>query len=275
MSSTPEYVLGSDPAEIARLDAQAAAIAPATDVLLRAAGLRSGMRVLDLGTGLGHVAFQVAALVGSSGAVVGVDQAAAMLEVAEGRRAETGLHNMRFVRGDVRSFRDEKPFDAIVERLVLFHLPDAVDVVRHHLEGLRPGGTFVAVDFDIGASRSEPAIELVTTALGWIEDAFRSAGANPRIGAQLGPLLRAAGLDEVTTLGVQAYAPSDAPTGPRLLAGTVRTLAPQLVAAGLATEAELGLDTLEQRIAEAVVQAEAVVILPTVAGAWGRRALDV
>jgi ubiquinone/menaquinone biosynthesis C-methylase UbiE len=37
------------------------------------------MRVLDLGTGLGHVAFQVAAIVGPEGSVVGVDLATKLL----------------------------------------------------------------------------------------------------------------------------------------------------------------------------------------------------
>jgi ubiquinone/menaquinone biosynthesis C-methylase UbiE len=69
-----QYVLGSDTAEIARLDAQAESIAAPTALLLRAAGIAPGMRVLDLGTGLGAVAFAVAELVGAEGAVVGVDQ---------------------------------------------------------------------------------------------------------------------------------------------------------------------------------------------------------
>ena len=66
------YALGSDQAEVARLDAQAAMSAPATRLLLETGGrIAPGMRVLDLGTGLGHVAFDVANLVGSRGTVVG------------------------------------------------------------------------------------------------------------------------------------------------------------------------------------------------------------
>src|SRR5947209_17936439 len=49
------YVLGSDDLELARLDRQAAFIGPATQLLLKAAGITPGLRVLDLGTGLGHV----------------------------------------------------------------------------------------------------------------------------------------------------------------------------------------------------------------------------
>jgi SAM-dependent methyltransferase len=272
MSSPPKYVLGTAEAEIARLDAQAASIAPATDLLLRAAGLGGAVRVLDLGTGLGHVAFQVAALLGGDGSVVGVDEAAPLLEVAERRRTAEGRGNVRFVRGDARTYRDDEPFDAIVTRLLLFHLPDAVDVVRHWLSALRPGGLVLAIDFDLGAARTEPTTPLAATALGWVESAFRAAGANPRIGAQLNQLLRAAGVVDLTSFGVQPYMAPDDPRGPRLLGGVVRTLAPQIVSAGIATEAELGLETLERRIASELTTAEAVFLPPAVAGAWGHRA---
>jgi ubiquinone/menaquinone biosynthesis C-methylase UbiE len=114
MSSAPRYVLGTEDAEIARLDGQAAFIAPATDLLLRAARIGGPMRVLDLGTGFGHVALQVAALLDGGGSVVGLDEAAPLLEVAERRRAAEGRSNVHFVRGDARTYRDDEPFDAIV-----------------------------------------------------------------------------------------------------------------------------------------------------------------
>ena len=264
----PGYVLGSDEAEIARLDAQAAIVAPATSLLLGAAGLGEGMRVLDLGTGLGHVALAVAQLVGT-GSVVAIDQAEPLLAVAERRRAEAGADRVRFVRGDARTFRDDQPFDAIVTRLLLFHLPDAREVVRHHLGALRPGGVLLAIDFDVGAARADPPVELVTTALGWVEAAFRSAGANPRIGAHLASLLRDAGVQDVASFGVQAYLGPEDGRGPAVLAGVVRSLAGQILATGIAAEAELGLATLQDRIAQDVAAASAVVLPPTVAGAWG------
>ena len=60
-----KYSLGSDDPEIARLDLQAASFDVATRLLLRSAGIRPGMRVLDLGTGPGHVALAAAELVGT------------------------------------------------------------------------------------------------------------------------------------------------------------------------------------------------------------------
>ena len=55
-SSEGTYVLGNHPEELARLDRQAAAIDRPTRLLLQAARITPGTRVLDLGTGLGHVA---------------------------------------------------------------------------------------------------------------------------------------------------------------------------------------------------------------------------
>jgi SAM-dependent methyltransferase len=271
MATHSEYSLGTSDAEIARLDGQSALIGPATSLLLRSAGIESGMRVLDLGTGLGHVAFELAELVGTGGSVVGIDEAGPLLEVAERRRAAAGVENLEFRQADARTFRADDPFDAVVARLLLFHLPDAAGVLRHHVEALRPGGLALGIDYDIGSARSEPEVPLITAGLDWIGAGFRSAGANPVIGARLGQMLREAGLADVTSFGVQPYLAPDDPQGPFQLAGVVRSLAPQLVAAGIATEAELGLDTLQERLAGHLAAANAVLLPPAVAGAWGRR----
>jgi SAM-dependent methyltransferase len=265
------YVLGASDAEVERLDAQAAIIARPTALLLRESGIEPGMRVLDLGTGLGHIAFAVAELVGPGGSVLGIDQAAPLLGVAEERRVAAGLDNVRFVEADVRTFEPEEPVDAVVGRLILFHLPDAVDVLRHHAGALRPGGLLVALDFDTGTCRAEPEVPLVTTVGAWLEAAFRHADAEPRIGARLALLLREAGFEGVETLGVQMYFAPDDPTGPAFFAGVAKALGGPIVAAGIATEDELALGTLQQRLADELRAANAVLLTPGVVGAWGRR----
>jgi SAM-dependent methyltransferase len=251
------------------LDAQAASIATPTVMFLRSAGIAPGMRVLDLGTGPGHVAFQVAELVGSTGAVVGIDQSAAMLQVAERRRDAAGLQNVRFVEADVLAFRDPEPFDAVVGRLILFHLPDAVQVLRHHVGGLRDPGLMVMIDFDVGSARSEPSLPLFEAARGWVIEAFTHAGAHPTIGTQLGLILRDAGLSDIETFGIQAYHAPDDPAGLALLAGVVTSLAPVIISSGIATEQELGLDSLQERLAHELQTSRAVFLMPAVAGAWG------
>jgi ubiquinone/menaquinone biosynthesis C-methylase UbiE len=266
------YVLGDDSEELARLDRQAASIAGATRLLLQAAGVAPGMRVLDLGTGLGHVARMIGEFVGTEGAVVGLDRSGHAIAAARQRCEEARESHVSFVEGDVTSWRAAEPFDAVVGRLILFHLAQPSDVVRHHLEHLRPGGLFLAIDFDLGGARAEPFVPLALDALQWVEQAFVASGASPRIGARLASILRQTGLHDVNSLGVQAYLQPDNPMAASLLAGVVRSLAPVIVQRGIATADQIDVHTIEDRLARELQRLNAVLLPPTVAGAWGRKA---
>lgn len=270
MSEPTVYVLGSDDEEVARLDEQAGMLAGATAMLLRAAGLGPGMHVIDLGTGLGHVAFELADLVGPDGSVIGVDQSERMVELAEQRRAAKRKEHVRFVQGDVRSLRSDGPVDAVVARLLLFHLPDAGDVLRHLARLLRKGGTALMLDFDIGSARTHPQVPLAAAARQWVDAGFRAAGADPSVGARLGRLLRDAGMTEIRCLGIQPYLDVDDPMATRMLGGVVRALSPVLLGAGIVGEAELDLDTFEERLGRELRAADAVLLPPALVGAWGR-----
>jgi tRNA A58 N-methylase Trm61 len=69
-----DYVLGHSARELERLRRQAQLVNPITRQYLIEAGIAPGMRVLDIGSGAGDVAFLAAELVGLSGQVVGVDR---------------------------------------------------------------------------------------------------------------------------------------------------------------------------------------------------------
>src|SRR6516162_3868506 len=118
-SSTSQYALGSSDAERERLIRQAAFLNPLTERLFREAGIGPGQRVLDLGSGVGDVAILVAALVGPSGEVVGVERDARSIARARDRAAEAGLHNVSFTESDVSQIANDKPFDAAVGRFIL------------------------------------------------------------------------------------------------------------------------------------------------------------
>ena len=92
-----DYVLGHNDREQLRLIRQARILAPFTDSFLRAAGIVSGMRVLDIGCGMGDVTMLAAQLVGPTGSVVSVDQDSASIETARRRvsalrRGQIGCH---------------------------------------------------------------------------------------------------------------------------------------------------------------------------------------
>jgi 2-polyprenyl-3-methyl-5-hydroxy-6-metoxy-1,4-benzoquinol methylase len=80
------YALGHSEREIDRLIAQARFIEPITRRFFVEAGIAPGMTILDVGCGVGDVAFLAAELVGPSGAVVGIDRAPQAITIA---RAES------------------------------------------------------------------------------------------------------------------------------------------------------------------------------------------
>jgi SAM-dependent methyltransferase len=267
--SEQRYVLGSEAEELERLDRQAASIERPTRQLLQASGIAPGMRALDLGTGLGHVARILGELVGPAGSVVGLDNAAGVLAAARQRTEAAGASHVTFTQGDVTTWRAEAPFDVIAGRLLLFHVADPVAVVRHHLQNLNPGGLFVAIDFDIGACRTEPPVPFAEEVIRWVREAFRAAGAWPHIGGRLGIILEDAGLTRITSFGLQPYVPARSGNGAALLAAVTRTLAPAIVQHGIATDADVDLPNLQRRLEETTRAADAVILLPTVSGAWG------
>jgi hypothetical protein len=72
-------------------------------------------------------------------------------------------------------------------------------------------------------------------------------------------------------MGVQAYRAPDDPRTAEMFAEVIRSLAPTIIGAGIATEEELGLDTLQDRIERAQAAADAVLLPPTLVAAWGLR----
>ncbi len=112
---------------------------------IRAAELRSGMRVLDVATGTGKVAHGAWRAVQPGGEVVGVDFAEGMLAVARARYA--GVHGLRFVQGDaLRLPVDEGSFDAATIAFGMRNLADYHRGFAQMREAVRPGGRVVCLE---------------------------------------------------------------------------------------------------------------------------------
>jgi SAM-dependent methyltransferase len=71
VTGIPAYALGHPEHELERLCRQGEAFEPFTRQLLGQAGIRSGMRVLDVGSGAGDSSFLLAEFVGQGGEVIG------------------------------------------------------------------------------------------------------------------------------------------------------------------------------------------------------------
>src|SRR5215471_19276952 len=118
----PTYLPGRSEGETSRLQAQAELFEQPTRRLFEDAGITTGMKVLDLGSGAGDVAFIAAQLVGPTGRVVGVDLNPAVVATAGARARAVELTQVSFVAGDIREIELERDFDAVVGRFVLIYL---------------------------------------------------------------------------------------------------------------------------------------------------------
>ncbi len=143
MQGERSYLLGYSEAEIRRLLCQAEMLRPITERLLKRAGLCEGMRVLDMGCGMGDVTLLAAAIVGPTGFVVGVDRSGETIGLARQRASERKVGNAGFEVAALPDMEGLKDFDAVIGRYVLVHQPDPVAFLRDILKCVKPGGLIV------------------------------------------------------------------------------------------------------------------------------------
>jgi SAM-dependent methyltransferase len=267
-----EYELGHSDRELKRLATQAALVDPITRDYLRRAGLRTGMHVLDVGSGAGDVAFLASEIVGPTGLVIGSDRSEVALEAARARAAQRGLENVIFHQCDPATFAFEVPFDAIVGRYVLMFSPDPVGMLRGVSHHLRPGGVIMFHEVDWTGAASFPSVPTYDNCHRCIAETFRRVGTNPNMGLQLHSTFVKAGLAP-PSMAVSALAGggTDGLSGIDLISDLAATMAPVMDQMGVITVSELGPETLQDRIrAEATANASIVVGRYEV-GAWSRR----
>jgi ubiquinone/menaquinone biosynthesis C-methylase UbiE len=106
--------------------------------VLAAGDLRPGLRVLDVSTGTGEASLAIIPRIGSSGLLVGVDIAAAMLQAARGRLTKSAFLPVA-ADGQALPFADAS-FDAVVCQLGLQFFPDPGRGLMEFRRVLRDGG---------------------------------------------------------------------------------------------------------------------------------------
>jgi SAM-dependent methyltransferase len=108
------------------------------DWLLRAAGIRDGDRVLDVGCGTGSTT-RTAAWLAGSGAALGVHLSSPMLSVATRLAHDTGARNTTFLQADAQVHAFE-PFDVILSRSGCMFFGDPIAAFTNLERSLKPGG---------------------------------------------------------------------------------------------------------------------------------------
>lgn len=269
------YVFGRTSQETRRLQTQASFMNPWTLRMFQQAPIQPGMRVLDLGSGAGDVALLLAKFVGPQGTITGIDVNPVVLETARACLHEAGFANATFLVGNIETFPFEGAFDAIVGRLILTHLREPWQTLQRLEQHLRPGGlmAFQEPDFSRAtASTSYPACSLWDQACRWANEAFHAGELATTIGLDLYQALLDLGLcDPQLFCDVLIGAGPDW-IGYRQYAETVRSLLPLILTFGIATEEEVAIETLAERMREEALLRRSVLRGPELISVWARKA---
>jgi len=276
--SGPEsaYVLGHTDHERRRLALQASLINPLTDAFLQRAGISAGMYVLELGCGIGEVSLIAARLVGPHGHVHCTDIDAAALEIARGRVRSAGHDHVTFEQIEVMQHAPARPYDAVIGRHILLHIPDALAVVKKAVGMVHTSGLIAFQEHDLSFYlRGYPEMPLIFSTQEMMIDFWRRAMPRPNIGTQLFWLMQEAGLPPpecrlACVMDGGEYSPIY-----EWLAETARSLLPRMEALGITTAAALDCDTLCERMRQEALQKRGVVISSPLIGAFSRKPLSV
>jgi ubiquinone/menaquinone biosynthesis C-methylase UbiE len=266
------YVMGHTDHERRRLSLQASIINPLTDSFLRSAGVSAGMHVLELGCGVGEVSLIAARLVGPRGSLHCIDIDAAALEIASARARSAGHNHVRFECIDAHDLQPERPYDAVIGRHILLHMPDAPKMLRKAVSLIHTGGLAAFQELDLSfCPRGFPEMPLMFQTQDLIIEFFKRAVARPRIGPELPRLMQEAGLATPECRAECSMDGGPHSQMPAWMAETVRSLLPRMEALGLAKVDEVSVETLEERLRAEVLEKGGFTVSPLMFGAFARK----
>ena len=164
--------------------------------------LAPGQTVLDVGCGSGAITHGIAAVVGETGTVIGLDRSKALIQQATD--SYTATKNLHFVAGDILDYIPFIPnlsqtpvlFDVITTARTLQWVANPEALIQKMKTHLKPNGLLCVLDYDHTAISWEPqppaSMQLFYEQfLKWRSD----AGMDNQIALHTGDLMQACGLE--------------------------------------------------------------------------------
>jgi SAM-dependent methyltransferase len=189
-----DYLLANQPSELERLQLQSRVWEPAGRGLLSKLDGGSGARVLDVGCGaLGWLRI-LSEWVGPNGQVVGTDIDERLLDAARSFLEADGISNVELVVDDLfESKLEPESFDLVHARYVIAPLGRGPEQVAAHRRLIRPGGTLVLEEWDLGSWHFNPPAPAAERLIGLLAEIFATLGGEA--GRELPELLREIGIE--------------------------------------------------------------------------------
>ncbi len=211
MALEPDYILGTDDEEIARLGLQHRAWKARALDAWRSAEIGRAQTVLDVGCGPGYASLDLAELVGPSGRVVAVDKSARFLEALGRMCLERGINNVTAHRCDLENGGFPNVMaDRVWCRWVLSFVKNPRDVLARMAAALRPGGVLVLHEyFDYATWRTAPRCLEVEEFVRAVMTSWRDAGGDPDIGMGLPRWIEELGLEIRCMRPIMEIVPAD------------------------------------------------------------------
>lgn len=199
----PEYVLGTNEAELHRLGFQHRLWSVPAQRLWERAGVGPGAHILDVGCGPGFASLDLAQMATSSGRVVGVDESSPFVAFANEQSKARKLKHAQFHVGDVMEIdrvleaQHIKPgsFDVAYVRWVLCFVPDPAATISAIAKMLKPGGRLCVQDyFRYNSMSVAPLSNAFATVINAVDKSWRDQGGDPDIMGRLPRIAIDAGL---------------------------------------------------------------------------------
>jgi SAM-dependent methyltransferase len=204
--SQEDYLLADQPSELERLQLQSRVWEPSGRRLLTKVGDGSGLRALDVGCGaLGWLRI-LSEWVGPSGHVVGFDIDERLLDAARSFLDAERISNVELVVDDLfDSKQAPHSFDLVHARYQIAPLGRGPEQVAAHQRLVRPGGSLVLEEWDLGSWHFNPPAPAAERLIRLLSEVFASLGGEA--GRGLPQLLAEIGVGAETDAHVIALKP--------------------------------------------------------------------
>jgi SAM-dependent methyltransferase len=195
---TTDYILGVGDAGAKRLHLLHQVYGPGSERLLSDLGLGPGLRVADVGCGVGTVSLWMAQQVGLSGAVVCVDNSAQQLALVRLNAEENGYGNMTFLEAsaDHVDLPDES-LDLVYCRFLLDHLENPFAALAEMRRLLKPQGTLVSETIDLMGMATDPPDPAYSKEVDYMRELSAVRGIDAGSGMKIHRLFRQVGFQRI------------------------------------------------------------------------------